>query len=71
MSFMSKCYSFIIDRGISAPGHVKEVVDDLNSIYKRYTYQSMSNVRLPESNTFDLYILMHSCTQNNDVSLAK
>ena len=31
----------------------------------------MSNVRLPGSKTFDLQILINSCTQNNDVGLAK
>ena len=31
----------------------------------------MSNFQLPGSKTFDSQILMHSCTQNNDVSLAK
>ena len=31
----------------------------------------MSNVQPPGSKTFDLQILMHSCTQNNDVSLDK
>ena len=47
MSVMSQCYSVIIDRGISAPGHVKEVVGGINAIYKRYIYQLMSNVKLP------------------------
>ena len=49
----SQCYSIVIDRGISAPGNVKEVVNGLNAIDKRYIYQSMSNVRLPGSKTFD------------------
>ena len=71
MSFMSQCYSIIIDRGISAPGHVKEVADSLNAIDKCYIYQLMSNVQLPGSETFDSQILMHSCTQKNDVILAK
>ena len=44
---MSKCYSVIIDCGISAPGHGKDVVDDLDEIYKRYIYQLMSNAQLP------------------------
>ena len=30
MSVMSQTYSLIIDRGISAPGHGKEVADGLN-----------------------------------------
>ena len=66
---LSQCYSVIIDRGISAPGYGKYVVDGLNSIYKRYIYQLISNVQLLGSKTFYSYILMHSCTEKNDVSL--
>ena len=43
----------MIDRGISAPGHVKEVVDGLNAIDKRYIHKLMSNVQLPGTNRFD------------------
>ena len=38
MSVMSQTYFIIIDRGISAPGHGKEVVDGLNAVDKRYIY---------------------------------
>ena len=34
MSVMSQCYSIIIDRGISAPRHGKEVVDGINAVDK-------------------------------------
>ena len=53
MSVMSQCYSVIIDWGISAPGHGREVVDVLNDVDKRYIYQCMSNVKLPGSNRYD------------------
>ena len=53
MSVMSKHYSVIIDRGISAPVHGKEVVDGLNAIDKSYIYHLISNVQLPESKLFD------------------
>ena len=53
MSVMSQCYSIIIDRGISAPGHGKEVVDGLNDVDKRYIYQLMSKVKLTGSIRFD------------------
>ena len=71
MSVMLQCYSVIIDRGISSPGHGKDVVYGINSIDKRYIYQLMSNVKLPWSKTFDSYILMHYFAQNNDDSLDK
>ena len=71
MSAISQFYSVIIDCGIIAPGHGKELVDGLNDIDKLCIYQLMSNVQLPVSKTFDSQIIMHSSTQNNDVSLAK
>ena len=71
MSVMSQCYSVIIDCGISAPGNGKEVVDGINAIDKRYIYQLMSNSQITGSKIFDSQILMHSCKQNNDVSMDK
>ena len=67
----SQCLSILIDRGISAPGYVKDDVDGINSIYKRYIYQLMSNVQIPGSRTFDSQILMHYCTAKKVVSMAK
>ena len=40
MSVMSQTYSIIIDHGISAPRHRKEVVDGLNDVDKSYVYIS-------------------------------
>ena len=68
---MSHCYSITIDRGISAPGHGKEVVDRLNAVDKLYTYQLMSTVKLPGSNIFDSQTQMNIGNQEYDVSLAK
>ena len=70
MSVMSQCYSIIIDQGISAPGHGKEVVDGLNDVDNRYIYQLMSKVQLPGSFIFYSQIKMHTGTENKDVSLA-
>ena len=61
----------MIDRGIIAPGHVKEVVGGLNAVDKRYIYEFMSKVQLPGSVRFDSQIKMHTGTENKDVSLAK
>ena len=71
MSVISQTYSIIIDRGISAPGHGKEVADGLNAVDKRCIYQLMSKVQLPGSVIFDSQIKMHNGTENKDVSLAK
>ena len=71
MSVMSQTYSIIIDRGISAPGNGKEVVDGLNYVDKRYIYQLMSKVQLLGSVRFDSQIKIHTGTENKGVSLAK
>ena len=71
MSIMSQCYSIMIDQGISAPWHGKEVVHELNDNDKHYIYQLMYNVQLPVSNRFDSQMQIHNINQNNDVSLAK
>ena len=71
MSVMSQYYSIIIDRGISAPGHGKEVVDIINSFDKCYIYQLMSNVQLPVSNRFYYHMEVRTGNQKYDVSLAK
>ena len=60
---MFQYYSGIIDRGISAPRHAKEVLDSLNAIDKHYIYKLMYNVQLPGSKQIDSHILMHSSTQ--------
>ena len=71
MSVMSQCYSVTIDRGISAPGHGKEVVDGLNYVDKHHIYQLMFKVQLPGSNRFDSQMKMHTDNQKYDESLAK
>ena len=71
MSVISQTYSLIIYRGISAPGHGKEVVDGLNYVDKRYIYQLMSKVQLPGSIRFDSHIKIHTGTEKKDVSLAR
>ena len=71
MSVISQTYSLIIDRGISAPGHGKEVSDGLNVVDKRYIYQLMSKVQLPGSIRFDSQIKIHTGTEKKDVSLAR
>ena len=71
MSVLSQHHSIIFYRGMSAPGHDKDVVGGINSIDKLYMYQLISTVQLPGSKRFEKHIILHSCTQKNYVSLAK
>ena len=68
---MLHCYSIIIDRGISAPGHGEEVVDGLNAVDKRYIYKFVSTLQLPGSKIFDSHVIIHTGTQKYGVSLAR
>ena len=70
MSVMSQTYSITIERGISAPGNGKEVVDGIIAIDKRYIYQLMSNVQFLGSVRFDSQIKMYTVTENRYVRLA-
>ena len=47
------------------------MVYGLNAVDKRYIYQLMFKVQLPESVRFDSQIKMHTGPENKDVSLAK
>ena len=71
MSVMYHCYFIIIDRGISATGHGKEVVDGLNAVDKCYIYPLTSTVQLPGSNLFYSQMQMYTGNKKYDLSLAK
>ena len=71
MSVIYPFYLVIIDRGIIAPGNVKEVVDVINDVDKRYIYQFISIVQLPGSNIFYSQMQMHTGNQEDDLSLAQ
>ena len=61
---MSQFYSVIIYWGISALGHVKEVIYGINAIDKRYINKLMSNFQLNGSKWFDYQIHMQNITEN-------
>ena len=71
MSMLSKAFSVIIDRGISEPGHSREVLYSLNAIDKRFILQLMPNVQLPGAKSYDTQMVMHTVTCTSDVSLAR
>ena len=62
MSMLSHFFSVIVECGIGAPLHSRKVVDEPNSIYKRFLFQLMSNVQLSGENIYDTQIFMHTGT---------
>ena len=66
---MSQVFNTIIQLGIIAPGHVREVVDGLNATDKRVILPLMAKVKLTGSKWFYTQMEMQTTTYNNDVSL--
>ena len=71
MSMLSQAFYVIIDRGISAPGHVRELVYLLNIIDKRFILKLMSIVKLTGAKVYNTEIVIHTGTCAYDVSLAR
>ena len=44
--------NIIIDRGVGAPGHGREVVDVLNATDKKYISMLMTTVQLPGASAY-------------------
>ena len=62
LSIMSQAFNIIIGLGISTPVHDREVVDGLNATEKRFVFQFMATVQLPDGQQFDTKI---QCTQQH------
>ena len=71
MSMLSQAFSVIIDHGISAPGHGREVVDSLNAIEKVFLFQLISTVQLPVEKGYDAQMVIHTGTRTSSVILAR
>ena len=70
MSMLSQAFSVIIDRGISATGHVRELVDGINAIGKLF-FQLISTVQLPGAKHYETKMVMHTGTCTCNVNLAR
>ena len=64
LSILLQSYNIIIDNGISAPGHEREVVYGLNATYKMFIFFLMATVQLPGSKRFNTQMEVHTATQN-------
>ena len=68
---LSQAFYVIIDRGISAPGNSREVVDDINTIDKRFLFHIISTVKFLGAKGYDTQMIIHTGTHLYDVSLAR
>ena len=66
---LPQAFYVIIDCGISAQGHEREVVYGLNVNDKRFIFQLMSTVQLIYKKYHGTQMVMHSGTCTSNVSL--
>ena len=64
-------YNIIIDRSGGSPGHVREVVYGLNDNGKKLISMLITTVQLTGASDYDSQMLMHTSTENTDISLSR
>ena len=67
---LSQDFYIIIDHGISAPGHGREVVYGLNITKKRFLFPFIPTVQLTGAKGYATQIVIHTGTCTSDVSLS-
>ena len=68
---LSHAYVIIIDHDIVAPGHERDLFDDLNSIDKHLIFVFMTNMNFPGYKGYGDYMTLYTTAQKEDISLAK
>ena len=68
---LSHAFSIIIDRGISVPGHDREVVVGPNELGENFIFRLTSSVKLPGANNYDTQMVICTVTCTSDVSLTR
>ena len=68
---LSHEYNFVIDRGVGAPVHGKDIEDVWNATSKRFISMEMKDVQLPGEFTNNSQMVMHTSLSNTYTSLAR
>ena len=71
LSMLAHAYNTIIDRGVGAPGHGREVVGGLSYTEKWFISILIITVQLPSAASCESQMAMHTSTSNTDISLAR
>ena len=66
MSILSHAYTIVIYCGVVSPGHIKDVVDGLNTTEKRFLTILMTTVQLDGESTNNAQMVMHTSIINTD-----
>ena len=62
-------YNITVCHAVGEPGHSKDVVDVINSIYNIVYNCNLDKVQLPVSRDYDDHMIVHTSTHTYDVSL--
>ena len=68
---LAHAYNIIIDRGVGAPGHGREVVDGLNDTEKRLLSILITTVQMTGAEYYDSQTANLTSTENTYISLAR
>ena len=71
LSMLSHAHEIIIYRGVGVTGHGKYSVGGLDANDKNYLSILMKTVQIPNTTTKNSQMVMHTSTENADISLAK
>ena len=68
---MTQAFYVIIERGIIATGHGREVLYSLNATGKRFILKLTLTMKLPGEKGYETQMVIHTGIRTSDVSLAK
>ena len=71
LSMLEHAYNIIIDHGVGAPEHVREVFDGLNATEKGFLSMLITTVQLTGVADYNSQMAMHTSTANIDISLER
>ena len=67
---MVHAYDIIIDCGVGAPGHIREVADTFNANEKRFISMLTKKAQLPSAMEYETHMEMYTSTLKEDISLS-
>ena len=68
---LAHVYNIIIDRGVGAPVHIREVDDGQNALDKKNISILITTVQLHGASGYDKQMSMHTSTVNKDIILVR
>ena len=71
LSIFSHAYNIIIDCGVGAPGHGRELFYGLNATNKRFIFMLITTLPLLGTAAYESQMVIHTSTANTDIILTR